>query len=158
MTAADGHRRTRVVSWQDVLDDVAALVRGLAPNPEARGGWRGLVAVARGGLVPAALVARALRIRLIETVCLSTYRDRRREALTIVKPAPAHLGDGGGWLIVDDIADTGATAAAVRDMLPGARLAALYVKPAARPLMDSWVHAVDADVWIEFPWERARDA
>ena len=158
MSAAVGRGRTRAVSWQDVVDDVAALVRRLAEQPEPPSGWLGLVAVARGGLVPTALVARALRIRLVETVCLSTYRRRRREPLRIVKPAPARLGDGAGWLIVDDIADTGATAHAVRGMLPAARLAALYVKPAARPVVDAWVHEVDTDVWIEFPWEDVRGA
>ena len=37
------------------------------------GPWKGMVAVTRGGLAPAAIVARALDIRLIETVCVIGY-------------------------------------------------------------------------------------
>ena len=74
--------------------------------------WKGMVAVTRGGLVPAAIIARALDIRLIETVCVigydpNDYDPRRANEVTVVKP-PARVADGDGWLVVDDVVDTGA--------------------------------------------------
>ena len=38
-----------------------------------KGDWTGIIAITRGGLVPAALVARELEIRLIDTVCVVSY-------------------------------------------------------------------------------------
>jgi xanthine phosphoribosyltransferase len=42
---------------------------------------------------------------------------------------PAVVGDGGGWLVVDDLVDTGRTAKVLRKLMPKAHFAAIYVKP-----------------------------
>jgi xanthine phosphoribosyltransferase len=65
-------RQHLAISWDDVQRDAILLAKALA----AQGSWRGIVAVARGGLAPAALVARALGIRLIETVSVATYQGK----------------------------------------------------------------------------------
>ena len=62
-------------------------------------------------------------------------------------------GDGAGWLIIDDLVDTGKTAKAVRDMLPKAHFATVYAKPAGRPLVDTFITEVSQDTWILFPWD-----
>ena len=62
-------------------------------------------------------------------------------------------GDGAGWLIIDDLVDTGRTAKAVRDMLPKAHFATVYAKPAGRPLVDTYITEVSQDTWILFPWD-----
>ncbi|HBM12081.1 MAG TPA: xanthine phosphoribosyltransferase, partial [Rhodospirillaceae bacterium] len=62
-------------------------------------------------------------------------------------------GDGEGWLIVDDLVDTGNTAKIVREMLPKAHFATVYAKPAGRPLVDTFVTEVSQDTWILFPWD-----
>jgi xanthine phosphoribosyltransferase len=126
----------------------------LARRLEPMGPYQGIVAISRGGLVPAAVVARALDIRLIETVCLASYDGRVKGDLAVLKPAPEAVGDGTGWLMIDDVADTGATAEAARRMLPGAHYATLYVKPAGRGFVDTFLRAVDQEVWIDFPWDR----
>ena len=79
------------VSWDEFHRDSRALVWKLAelPNSKAKS-WKGLVAVTRGGMVPAAIVARELEIRLIETVCISSYDDKSQGGLTI-------KGAGGHW-------------------------------------------------------------
>lgn len=118
------------------------------------GPWAGIVAISRGGLVPAALIARVLDIRLIETICIASYDGRIKGPLEVLKPAPAAVGDGAGWLLVDDVADSGATAALARQMLPRAHYATLYVKPAGKPFVDSYLREVAQDVWIDFPWDR----
>jgi xanthine phosphoribosyltransferase len=132
------HRHARALAWR-LLD--------LGP-------WRGIVAVARGGLVPAAIVARELDLRLVDTVCVSSYNDRRklgaRGKVTVLKGVQ---GDGSGYLIVDDLVDTGDTARVVRDMLPKAHFATVYAKPAGRPMVDTFVTEVSQDTWILFPWD-----
>ena len=72
-----------------------------------------------------------------------------------IAPAIKALGDGTGKgvLVVDDLTDTGKTAKIVRDMLPNAHFAAVYAKPAGRPLIDTFVTEVSQDTWIYFPWD-----
>jgi adenine/guanine phosphoribosyltransferase-like PRPP-binding protein len=111
------------------------------------------VAVTRGGLVPAAIVARELDIRLIDTVCIASYADDERAPGRIVV-FKSISGDGEGLLIIDDLVDTGETARAVRDMLPKAHFATVYAKPAGRPLVGTFVTEVSQDTWIAFPWEQ----
>ena len=138
-------------SWHEMHRESTDLAQRLADG----GPWHGMVAISRGGLVPAAVIARVLDIRLIETICLSSYDGQQvRGTLEIVKAAPESIGDGTGWLLIDDVADSGATAQEARRMLPKAHYATLYVKPAARQFVDTFLHDVDQDVWIDFPWDR----
>jgi adenine/guanine phosphoribosyltransferase-like PRPP-binding protein len=144
MTAA--YHRSFPVSWQELHRDSKALAWRLIE----RGPWAGVVAVTRGGLVPAAIVARELELRLIDTICIATYEDRAQGEPKVLKEVP---GDGEGWLIIDDLVDTGKTAKVVRDMLPKAHFATVYAKPAGRPLVDSFITEVSQDTWILFPWD-----
>jgi xanthine phosphoribosyltransferase len=118
-----------------------------------------MVCITRGGLVPAAIVSRELEIRLIKTVCIASYHDYRSQGeLAVIKGVDAKLaeagGEGGrGVLIVDDLVDTGRTAAIVRQMLPKAHLATVYAKPMGRPMVDTFVTEVSQDTWIYFPWD-----
>lgn len=139
--------RTQALSWEDIHVDA----RALAAQLKARGTFLGIIAVARGGLVPAAILARELGLRHVDTVCIASYGDGVREqSMAVIKRVE---GSGAGWLVVDDLVDTGATARMVRAMLPAAHYATLYAKPAGRPLVDSFVSAFDQDVWLVFPWD-----
>jgi xanthine phosphoribosyltransferase len=104
----------------------------LAVRLRVRGPFRGIVAIARGGLVPAAIIARVLGVRLIETLCMASYDVEVKRPLSVLKTAPSEVGDGAHWLLVDDVADSGSTTEAARRMLPLAHYATLYVKPAGR--------------------------
>jgi len=139
------------VSWEQFHRDARALAWRLAGS----GPFKGLVAITRGGLVPAAIIARELDLRLIETICISSYDDYKNQAgLNIIKPISAELaGDGTGLLVIDDLVDTGKTAREVRDMLPKAHFATVYAKPAGRPLVDTFITEVSQDTWIYFPWD-----
>ena len=142
--------KIHATTWHETHRDAADLAARLAPL----GPWQGLVIVSRGGLVPGALVARALGIVLIETICMSSYRGRAKGPVKLIKGVPASLGDGSGWLMIDDLADSGATADEARRLLPSAHFATLYAKPAGRPFVDTFVREVPQDVWIDFPWDR----
>ena len=146
MPETAAYTKTFPVSWEELHRHAKAL----AWRVMEQGPWEGLVAVTRGGLVPAAIVARELEIRLIDTVCIASYDDEERGKLSVLKKVP---GDGTGWLIVDDLVDTGKTAQAVRNMLPQAHFATVYAKPAGRPLVDTFITEVSQDTWILFPWD-----
>lgn len=142
------------VGWDEFHRHARALAWRLADGPAKLAPIKGIVAVTRGGLVPAAIVARELDIRVIDTACIASYEGETRGQLMVLKPAAAPgLGDGTGWIIVDDLVDTGATGRAVRDMLPRAHFATVYAKPAGRPLVDTFVSEVSQDTWIVFPWD-----
>jgi xanthine phosphoribosyltransferase len=141
------------LGWDEIYRDAARL----AALVSGRGAWHGIVAVARGGLVPAALVSRALDIRRIETVSIATYQGEILGAPQLLKP-PKAAGDGRGWLVIDDLVDTGVTMSVVRALLPEAHIGVLYAKPAGRPLADTVVRDVPQDVWLDFPWEVAPPA
>ena len=57
------------ISWVELHRDA----RHLSPLLHAKGNWKGIIAITRGGLVPAALVARELDIRLVDTICVTSY-------------------------------------------------------------------------------------
>ncbi|KSV69885.1 MULTISPECIES: xanthine phosphoribosyltransferase [unclassified Sinorhizobium] len=141
------------VSWDQFHRDARALAWRLADNGQE---WRAMVCITRGGLVPAAIISRELNIRMIETVCVASYHDYDTQGqMKVLKGiAPEIIKDGGeGVLIVDDLTDTGKTAAEVRAMLPKAHFAAVYAKPKGRPLVDTFVTEVSQDTWIYFPWD-----
>ena len=136
------------VSWEELHRTSKALAWRLVEL----GPFKGLVAVTRGGLVPAAIVARELEIRLIDTACMASYNGQERGQVEILKTARL-AGDGTGWLIVDDLVDTGETYKSLRALLPQAHFATVYAKPAGRPLVDTFVTEVSQDTWIFFPWD-----
>jgi xanthine phosphoribosyltransferase len=140
--------RYYTVGWDQLHRDSKALAWRLVE----RGPFRGVCAITRGGLIPAAIVARELESRIIETVSVVTYDEEERGQPQVVKP-PAAAGDGEGWLLVDDLVDTGTTARVVRAMLPRAHFATVYAKPQGRPLVDTFITEVSQDTWILFPWD-----
>ena len=107
------------VSWDQFHRDARALAWRLA---EA-GPFAAIVCITRGGLVPAAIVARELGIRVIETVCVTSYDHVTQGELEVLKKWRADIvaiggGRGKGVLMVDDLVDTGKTAKIVREILP----------------------------------------
>ena len=136
------------VTWDQLHRDAIALAWRLIE----KGPFAGIVAVTRGGLIPAAIIARELDVRLVESVSIVTYDEEKRGVPTVTKP-PAAAGDGTGFLIVDDLVDTGTTARVVRGLLPKAHFACIYAKPAGRDIIDSFVTEVSQDTWILFPWD-----
>jgi xanthine phosphoribosyltransferase len=142
------------VSWDQFHRDS----RALAWRLHEAGPFEAIVCITRGGLVPAAIVARELNVRLIETVCISSYENYQNQGeLRLIKGVAAEVtglgAQGKGVLIVDDLVDTGKTARMVRDLLPKAHFATVYAKPMGRPLVDTFVTEVSQDTWIYFPWD-----
>jgi len=142
------------VSWDQFHRDS----RALAWRLHGAGPFEAIVCITRGGLVPAAIVARELNVRMIETVNVVSYRDYNNQGdVSVLKGiAPEVLAlqtQGKNVLIVDDLVDTGKTARVVRDLLPKAHFATVYAKPMGRPLVDTFITEVSQDTWIYFPWD-----
>ncbi|MGQ0663779.1 MAG: xanthine phosphoribosyltransferase [Pseudomonadota bacterium] len=150
---AEEYKKTFPVSWQELHRDAKALAWKLVAGAP----WFGIVAVTRGGLVPAAIVARELDLRVVDTVSVASYEHMTQKAGTILKGLAAEVRatpkGPGRWLIVDDLVDTGATARIVREILPGAHFATVYAKPLGKPVVDTYVTEVSQDTWIMFPWD-----
>ncbi|MFT8244517.1 xanthine phosphoribosyltransferase [Roseomonas sp. BN140053] len=144
--------RYYIVSWDQLHRDAKALAWRLMDKGPDGGPWKGIVAITRGGLIPAAIIARELECRLIESVSVVTYDEEQRGTPNVVK-SPDAAGDGEGWLLLDDLVDTGTTAKVVRTILPKAHFATVYAKPAGKPVVDTFVTEVSQDTWILFPWD-----
>ncbi|SUH10777.1 xanthine-guanine phosphoribosyltransferase [Salmonella enterica subsp. enterica] len=133
-----------VVTWDMLQIHARKLASRLMPSEQ----WKGIIAVSRGGLVPGALLARELGIRHVDTVCISSYDHDNQRELKVLKRAE---GDGEGFIVIDDLVDTGGTAVAIREMYPKAHFVTIFAKPAGRPLVDDYVIDIPQNTWIEQP-------
>jgi len=136
------------VTWDQLHRDAKALAWRLMED----GPYKGIIAITRGGMIPAAIIARELELRLVDTISVVTYDEENMGEPHVAKPATVS-DDGEGFLIIDDLVDTGSTAKVVRGLLPKAHFATLYAKPAGKPLVDSFVTEVSQSTWILFPWD-----
>ena len=145
------------VTWDQFHRDARALAWRLMDL----GPFAGIVAITRGGLIPAAIVARELDVRLVETVSIVTYaagssgtliEEEKRGAPVVIKP-PVAAGDGSGFLIVDDLVDTGATARVVRACCRGRISPRSTPSRQGRDAVDTFITEVSQDTWILFPWD-----
>ena len=75
MTSAR-YRKTYPISWDQLHRDAKALAWRLLDHDF----YQGIVAITRGGLVPAAIIARELDVRLVDTVCVSHHLRQTRRA------------------------------------------------------------------------------
>ncbi len=150
MSDTDTQLEHHHVSWVEIHRDTRLLVNKLL----ALGPWEGIVALTRGGLVPAAIVAREMGLRVVDTLCITSYGDMKRGTINILKtPDRALETEGDGWLILDDLVDTGTTAREARQLLPKAAFAVVYAKPRGLETADAYVREIEQDYWVVFPWD-----
>lgn len=137
-----------LLSWDQLQKDTEILGQKL----KEMGPFSGVIAVARGGLIPAAMIAHILNIRLIDSISVSLYdATQQNETLTLLRPIP---DNSDGWLVVDDLVDSGNTYRALRKLLPKSCFAAIYAKPAGMDAADVFAVEKPQDRWIVFPWEK----
>ena len=153
---SNAYHKDYPISWEELHRNARALAWRLLDQ----GPWKGIIAITRGGLVPAAIIARELDIRLIDTICISSY-GQLETGVEASKQGQLKLlkgfdGDGEGFLLIDDLVDTGKTAEAVRAMVPKATFATVYAKPAGKATVDLYITEVSQDTWIRFPWDMAQ--
>lgn len=116
-----------------------------------------ILAVARGGLLPAGAVAYALDVKNLFAMNVEFYTgvDERLEVPVMLPPLLHQVDlDAKRVLIVDDVADTGGTLKLVHEFCAGhvaeSRTAVIYQK--SRSLIDCDYVWKRTDAWINFPW------
>jgi xanthine phosphoribosyltransferase len=150
------HEKGFHISWDQIHRDSRALAWRLDGQGPDDGAWRAVVAITRGGMAPAMIVARELDIRTVDTISVKSYDRQKQSSAQVLKAPDAELmGDGTGILIVDDLVDSGKTLELVREMYPHAHFATVYAKPKGRPQVDTFITEVSQDTWIFFPWDMA---
>jgi len=156
MTDRLPHEKGFHISWDQIHRDSRALAWRLDGHGPDNGAWRAVVAITRGGMAPAMIVARELDIRTVDTISIKSYDHQAQSDAKVLKsPDQAMMGDGTGILIIDDLVDSGKTLEVVRAMYPKAHFATVYAKPKGRPQVDTFITEVSQDTWIFFPWDMA---
>jgi len=157
MTDRLPHEKGFHVSWDQIHRDSRALAWRLDGRGPDDGHWRGIVAITRGGMAPAMIVARELDVRTVDTISVKSYdHQNQSEAKVLKAPDAALMGkDGEGILVIDDLVDSGKTLELVRKMYPKAHFATVYAKPKGEPMVDTFITGVSQDTWIFFPWDMA---
>ena len=152
MTNPPNYQNEVIISWTELQRDTKILSKKLINQ----GPWKGIIAITKGGLIPAALIARELDIKLIDTVCISSYdgnADGAAQNQNDLQVFKMIEGDGDGFLLVDDLVDTGKTARFIKEKLPKAYFCTLYAKPEGRELVDLYVKEFKQSDWVFFPWD-----
>ncbi|NBR89725.1 MAG: xanthine phosphoribosyltransferase [Rhodobacteraceae bacterium] len=150
------HEKGFHVSWDQIHRDARALAWRLQGQGPDEGNWRAVVAITRGGMAPAMIVARELDIRTVDTISVKSYNHQNQtEARVLKAPDAAMMGNGEGILVVDDLVDSGKTLELVRSLYPKAHFATVYAKPKGKPQVHTYITEVSQDTWIFFPWDMA---
>jgi xanthine phosphoribosyltransferase len=156
MTDRLPHEKGFHISWDQLHRDSRALAWRLDGKGPDDGAWRAVVAITRGGMAPAMIIARELDIRTVDTISVKSYDHQDQTIAQVLKAPDAEMmGDGSGILVIDDLVDTGKTLELVRNMYPKAHFATVYAKPKGRAQVDSFITEVSQDTWIFFPWDMA---
>ena len=150
------HEKGFHISWDQIHRDSRALAWRLEKQGPFNGEWSAVVAITRGGMVPAMIIARELDIRVVDTISVKSYDHQSQSAAKILKsPDKSLMKNGKGILIIDDLVDSGRTLEIVKSLYPEAHYATIYAKPKGRPMVDSFITEVSQDTWIFFPWDMA---
>lgn len=142
---ASPYKKTFPITWDQLHRDAKLLAARLLE----KGCFDRIIAVTRGGLVPAAIIARELKIYNVDTVCIQTHEKGQETEEVIIKGLES---DESSLLVIDDLADSGRTAKAIRAMFPNATFVTLYAKPVGALHVDMFITEVSQETWILLPW------
>lgn len=156
-----GGVKVRFVSWPEAIEMSEALGRRILESgfkPEV------ILAISRGGLVPARIISDVLDVDNIVTVAVKYWAvaERRAERPILYHGVEPSVIGGRKVLVVDEVADTGATLKLIADLLnvmgvAEAKTAVLHVKSTSGFTPDFYAERVAEWVWISYPWSRWED-
>ncbi len=135
------------ITWSRFKKDIFELSQKIP-----KGKFNKILAVGMGGFIPAYYLSKILKIEHVETITVKSYNDLCCGEKTKVHP----IGQGfnsneKGWLIVDDLVDTGATLKYIKNKIPFAEVAVLYEKH--HSFLVDFSLPITESGWINFPWE-----
>lgn len=136
------------IKWDEFHQDV----KNLCAKIKQSGEYNKIVAISRGGLLPAGIVAYELNIRNTAVINIATYVGAEHLKLDEVDH-PAHVGPvDEKTLIVDDLSDSGQTFKVMRRQFPAGKYVTVYAKLRGKEEVDIFAREVP-DEWIVFPWD-----
>ncbi|MCS7141929.1 MAG: phosphoribosyltransferase family protein [Candidatus Nitrosocaldus sp.] len=164
--------RERCIDWDEV-SRLCSIIEGRIRDDGVSVGC--ILAVVRGGLVPATIISNMLSVHDLLFIRAIHYDRLSRDAhstydyeydgvgiayitpIEKIRERVEEFGDEEGriMLVVDDIADTGLTLKAISQLLTKSiRMATLYMKHRSLLRPDYYADTCSDDEWIVFPWER----
>lgn len=153
---------TKLVSWSEIVHwarDLSRRVDESGYRPDV------VVAIARGGFVPARLVCDFLIIENLISLQSQHWTEAAKAEERAVIKYPYKLDlNGGKVLIVDDIVDTGDSVLLAKDYIrknwnvSDVRVAVLqWISPVAKFKPDYYSVEVREWIWFQYPWTRLED-
>ena len=137
------------ITWEEYLQDCLTLVKKIQENAQP---FNGIVAIARGGLVTAGIMAPMLNIRLVESLCLESYSEDGKRGKMIQHNDPVIEVCPEDFLVIDDLVDSGYTINHTNN-LGLINSAVLYRKSNTEFEPTFFARELPAEKWIVFPWE-----
>ena len=137
------------ISWSDFHQHVKLLAEQIKSSTKD---FKQIVAVSRGGLLPAGILSYELNIRNCELINVSSYDDSKQRSDKDVEIISKSINYGAETLIVDDLADSGRTVKMLKNLYPSASFACVYAKPQGREIADFQTISLP-DKWVVFPWD-----
>ena len=128
-----------------------------------------IVAMSRGGLPPAVILANYMDIREVISVGVRSYETKTDGSLDIQPPVVYQdawhscpvIARGEPILLVDDISDKGTTFQYVIDKLRDStssviQTASIFIKDRTQYRPDYFYTNLPDSQWVEFPWEQKK--
>lgn len=140
------------ISWNEFHNDTKSLANKLKKDCDLSK-VKGLIAISRGGLLPAGIISYELDIRIVESVTVITYDGEEQRDSKDSKIISSLKSDGEGYIVIDDLADSGNTIDILRKKIPKAIYATVYSKPKGLPKTDLFAKEMPQEKWIMFPWD-----
>lgn len=136
------------IRWDEFHQDTINLCKKIKQN----GKYNKIVAISRGGLLPAGILAYELDIRNTQAINISSYDGEQQRSLDDVEICDNVGAVDENTLIVDDLSDTGTTFKLLRSRFPNARYVTVYAKPKGQSVVDIFAREMP-DEWLVFPWD-----
>ena len=136
------------ISWDEFHQDVKTLCSKIKQS----GNFNKIVAISRGGLIPAGIISYELGIRHTSVINIATYVGAEHLKLDEVDK-PEFVGNvDKNTLIVDDLSDSGQTLNVMRRQFPLGHFVTVYAKPQGITETDIFARELE-DKWVVFPWD-----
>lgn len=137
------------LKWEDIHSHAKLLVSKIKESGRQ---YDRIIAVSRGGLIPAGILSYELDIRNCGSINMSSYdgTNMRGDDEIEISDAPQNIDEK--TLIVDDLSDSGRTFRILRKLYPQAHFAAVYSKEKGKDAVDLFAEEMP-DEWIVFPWD-----
>ena len=136
------------ISWDEFHQDV----KDLCVKIKASGEYNKIVAISRGGLLPAGIVAYELGISNCAVINIATYVGAEHLKLDEIDHPEQVGGVDEHTLIVDDLSDKGQTFRVMRRAFPRGKYVTIYAKPVGKSEVDIFARELE-DKWVVFPWD-----